>query len=92
MIKAVAHAVAHAKVLELCLREQLVTHAAHFKFQSLPMNYKYINLTPSLIPQDKDHDARISKAEYWSTVEEDDLLLEAFGKCLPSDRVSKFNH
>ena len=30
---AVAHAVAHAEVLGLCLREQLVTHAAHFKFQ-----------------------------------------------------------
>ena len=28
-------AVAHADILELCLREQLVTHAAHFKFQSL---------------------------------------------------------
>ena len=35
MIKAVAHAVALAEVLGLCLREQLVTHAAHFKFQSL---------------------------------------------------------
>ena len=32
---AVEHAVAHAEVLELCLCEQLVTHAAHFKFQSL---------------------------------------------------------
>ena len=38
MIKAVAHAVTHAKVLELRLREQLVTHAAHFKFQSLHMS------------------------------------------------------
>ena len=37
MIKAVAHAVAHAEVLGLCLREQLVTRAAHFKFQSLNM-------------------------------------------------------
>ena len=34
-MKAVAHAVAHPEVLGLCLREQLVTHAAHFKFQSL---------------------------------------------------------
>ena len=32
--KTVAHAVAHAEVLGLCLREQLVTHTAHFKFQS----------------------------------------------------------
>ena len=35
MIKAVAHAVAHVEVLGLCVREQLVTHATHFKFQSL---------------------------------------------------------
>ena len=37
MIKAVARAVALAEVLGLCLREQLVTLAAHFKFQSLYM-------------------------------------------------------
>ena len=30
--EAVAQAFAHAKVLELCLRELLVTHTAHFKF------------------------------------------------------------
>ena len=32
---AVADAVAHVEVLGLCVREQLVTHATHFKFQSL---------------------------------------------------------
>ena len=32
---AVAHAVAHSEVRELCLHEQPVTRAAHFKFQFL---------------------------------------------------------
>ena len=36
--QAVAHAVAHAEVLGLCLREELVTHAAHLKFQSLTVD------------------------------------------------------
>ena len=35
LIEDVAHAVARAEILELFLREQLVTHTAHFKFQSL---------------------------------------------------------
>ena len=35
----VANAVSHAEVLGLYLREQLVTHAIHFKFQSLPESY-----------------------------------------------------
>ena len=38
----VAHAVTHAEVLGLCLREQLVTHAAHFKFQSLQVFHEDI--------------------------------------------------
>ena len=38
MIKAVACTVAYTEVLGLCLHEQLVTHAAHFKFQSLESN------------------------------------------------------
>ena len=51
MIKAVAHTVAHAEVLGLCLREQLVTYTAHFKFQSmnlifpiLPMEYIFVEI------------------------------------------------
>ena len=39
MIKAVAHAVAQADILGLCLREQLVTHAAHIKFRSLQVDF-----------------------------------------------------
>ena len=50
MIKAVAHAVAHAEVLELCLREQLVTHAGHFKFQSLILLVSIFNVSLLLIP------------------------------------------
>ena len=33
--EAVAHTIAHAEVLELCMHEQPVAHAVHFKFQSL---------------------------------------------------------
>ena len=50
MITTVAHAVAHAEVLGLCLREQLVTHAAHFKFQSLA-NYLISYLFPGVSDQ-----------------------------------------
>lgn len=35
---------------------------------------------------DKDKDGRISLEDYQKTVEEEPLLIEAFGKCLPSER------
>ncbi|KAJ8943336.1 hypothetical protein NQ318_000551 [Aromia moschata] len=35
---------------------------------------------------DKDKDGKISLADYRKTVEEEPLLLEAFGRCLPSEK------
>ena len=59
MIKAVAHAVTHAKVLELRLREQLVTHAAHFKFQSLMFSIRQPSTLP---PPPSTHKMKIEEA------------------------------
>lgn len=41
--------------------------------------------------QDHDHDGRLSFADFEKSVKEENLLLEAFGTCLPDDAVkSKF--
>eukprot|EP00054_Salpingoeca_dolichothecata_P022219 m.144930 g.144930 ORF g.144930 m.144930 type:complete len:145 (-) comp24262_c1_seq3:62-496(-) len=36
---------------------------------------------------DHDHDGRLSKSDYETSVKNDSLLLEAFGQCLPSPKV-----
>lgn len=35
------------------------------------------------LPQDHDHDGKLSFADYEQAVREETLLLEAFGPCLP---------
>lgn len=35
---------------------------------------------------DKDKDGKVSLEDFQATVDEEPLLLEAFGKCLPSER------
>lgn len=37
--------------------------------------------------QDHDHDGRLSFADFEKSVKEENLLLEAFGTCLPDDAV-----
>ena len=39
--------------------------------------------------QDGDNDGRISKADFESAIRNQDLLLEAFGRCLPEKDVAK---
>lgn len=38
--------------------------------------------------QDHDHDGRLSFADFEKSVREENLLLEAFGTCLPDDAVN----
>ena len=41
--------------------------------------------------QDHDHDSRLSKSDYQTSVKEDALLLEAFGPCIPDEqRIEAF--
>lgn len=35
---------------------------------------------------DKDKDGKVSMDDYKKTVEEEPLLIEAFGRCLPSEK------
>lgn len=39
-------------------------------------------------PQDQDHDGRLSFSDFEKAVKEENLLLEAFGCCLPDAKVS----
>lgn len=41
----------------------------------------------SSILQDHDHDGRLSFTDFEKSVKEENLLLEAFGTCLPDDAV-----
>jgi len=43
----------------------------------------------ALKKMDKDHDGRLSYADYRQAVKEEPLLLEAFGMCLPSEQRRK---
>jgi len=36
---------------------------------------------------DVDHDGRVSELDWSTTIEKDNLLLEAFGKCLANEKV-----
>ena len=38
--------------------------------------------------QDQDKDGRLGYEDYKKSVEQDDLLLESFGQCLPDDKVA----
>ena len=38
--------------------------------------------------QDPDHDGRLSFIDFETAVKEENLLLEAFGTCLPDPKVS----
>jgi len=40
----------------------------------------------ALKKMDLDHDSRLSRADFKSSVEEEPLLLEVFGQCLPDER------
>ena len=40
--------------------------------------------------QDVDHDSRLSLADFTASVFSEELLLEAFGKCLPDEELAKF--
>ena len=44
-----------------------------------------ISIFASKIIQDLDHDSRLSLADFTESVKNEELLLEAFGKCLPDD-------
>lgn len=47
-----------------------------------------MNLTASFFhPQDKDHDGRLSFSDFEKAVGHENLLLEAFGTCLPDPMV-----
>ena len=39
--------------------------------------------------QDGDNDGRISKTDFESAIRNQDLLLEAFGRCLPEKDIAK---
>ena len=41
-----------------------------------------------LFIQDHDHDNRLSMDDFMKSVKEEDLLLEAFGPCLPDTKVN----
>lgn len=41
----------------------------------------------AFVLQDHDHDGRLSFADFEKSVKEENLLLEAFGTCLPDDAV-----
>ena len=36
---------------------------------------------------DFDHDGRVSETDWYTTIEKDNLLLEAFGQCMANEKV-----
>lgn len=42
----------------------------------------------SCFHQDHDHDSRLSYADFEKAVRDENLLLEAFGTCLPDAKVT----
>lgn len=43
----------------------------------------------NILFQDIDHDSRLSLSDFTSSVLSEELLLEAFGKCLPDEELAR---
>ena len=65
------------------LHVSLILEAALLELYRRARSYREICV------QDGDNDGRISKADFESAIRNQDLLLEAFGRCLPEKDIAK---
>lgn len=53
-------------------------------------NHRESSIILILLLQDYDHDGKLSYADFEKAVRDENLLLEAFGPCLPDIKVGKY--
>lgn len=74
-------------LVDIALKKMVFMFVILYTFVLIQNIISSLNIHATVVIQDYDHDGKVSYADFKSTVRDENLLLEAFGNCLPHLKV-----